>query len=86
MSSPFAKKFCGKKSGLHYGKGPLKKIKDGVTGVGNSNDPMNDKDKKAIIMTYKQNVKDFVAKGGTKSEYNNNHWNEVQSVHKAMKT
>ena len=23
MSSPFAKKFCGKKSGLHYGKGPL---------------------------------------------------------------
>ncbi len=83
MSSPFAKKFCGKKSALTYGKGPLKKIKDGVTGVGNSTDSMSPGDKKAVIMTYKQNVKDFIAKGGTKSEYNNSHWNEVQAVHKA---
>jgi len=83
MSSPFAKKFCGKKSALTYGKSPLKKIKDGVTGVGNSNDAMTDKDKKAIIMTYKKNVSDYIKNGGTKSEYNNNNWNEVQAVHKA---
>jgi len=83
MSSPFAKKFCGKKSALTYGKGPLKKIKDGVTGVGNSNDAMTAEDKKAIIMTYKKNVSDYIKGGGTQSEYNNNNWNEVQAVHKA---
>lgn len=73
-------------SKYHCSKSPLNSIKDGATGVGNSTDNMSPEDKKAIIMTYEQNVKDFVAKGGTKSEYNNNHWNEVQSVHKAMET
>jgi len=71
----FSKNFCSKS--------PITQVKDGVTGVGNSNDSMSKEDKKAIIMTYKQNVSDFVKSGGTKKDYNNAHWNEVQSVHEA---
>lgn len=72
----FSKKF--------FSKSPITKIEDGVTGVGNSSDNMSEKDKKAVIMTYQQNVADYIKSGGTKSQYNAKHWNEVQAVHKAM--
>ncbi len=85
MNSPFAKKFCGKKSALTYGKSPIAKIEPGVTGVSNPNDNMSPEDKKATIMTYEKNVADYIKAGGTKSQYNEKHWNEVLSVHAAMK-
>lgn len=71
----FSKNFCSKS--------PIIQVKDGLTGVGNSNDKMSLEDKKAVIMTYKKNVADWQKSGGTKSDYNNEHWNEVLSVHKA---
>ena len=74
----FSRNFCSKS--------PIIQIKDGVTGVSNSNDNMSTEDRKATIMTYKQNVADWIKAGGTKSGYNEEHWNEVQSVHAAMKT
>ncbi len=71
----FSKNFCSKS--------PIIQVKDGLTGVSNSNDTMSLKDKKAVIMTYEKNVADWQKSGRTKSEYNNEHWNEVLSVHKA---